>query len=52
MLLGVLSGLLEVPEKVWSATVEKFVPQKLLEVNLRAFAAGRELVEEVVEVQK
>ena len=44
MLLGALSSLLKIPEKVWVQTIERYVPAKLLEVNRRAFSAGRELL--------
>jgi indolepyruvate ferredoxin oxidoreductase beta subunit len=44
MLLGALSGLLEIPAAVWEQTIEKYVPSKLLDVNRRAFQAGRELI--------
>jgi indolepyruvate ferredoxin oxidoreductase beta subunit len=44
MLLGALSSLLQIPEKVWVQTIERYVPAKLLEVNRRAFSAGRELL--------
>ena len=43
MLLGALSGLLEIPAVVWEQTIEKYVPSKLLDVNRRAFQAGRQL---------
>ncbi|MBN2551635.1 MAG: indolepyruvate oxidoreductase subunit beta [Spirochaetales bacterium] len=46
MLLGVLSGLLDLAPAVWERTIEKYVPSKLLEVNRRAFRAGRELIVE------
>jgi indolepyruvate ferredoxin oxidoreductase beta subunit len=52
MLLGVLSGLLEVPEAIWTETIETYVPPKLLEVNLRAFEAGRALLTEAGEVER
>ena len=44
MLLGVLSSLLEIPAAVWEQTIEKYVPAKLIDVNRRAFQAGRELI--------
>lgn len=49
MLLGVLSGFLEVPEAIWAETIGKYVPGKLLEANRRAFAAGRALLAESAE---
>ena len=44
MLLGALSSLLELPVLVWERTIEKYVPSKLLNVNMRAFKSGRELL--------
>lgn len=46
MLLGVLSGLLEIPPAVWEQTIEKYVPSRLIDVNRRAFQAGRKLIAE------
>ena len=46
MLLGALSGLLDLSPAVWEQTIEKYVPAKLLDVNRRAFRAGRELITE------
>jgi Pyruvate/2-oxoacid:ferredoxin oxidoreductase gamma subunit len=31
-----------VPESSWHAAIEKMLPPKLVEVNLKAFALGRE----------
>lgn len=42
VLLGVLSRHLEFSEAQWQKTLTKFFPAKHLELNLRAFAAGRE----------
>lgn len=47
MLLGVLAAILDVPEALWMECIAKYVPGRLLEVNRRAFAAGRALLEEV-----
>jgi len=52
MLLGVLSGLLEVPASVWGETIRKYVPAKLLEVNLRVFDAGAALLGEAAGVKR
>ena len=52
MLLGVLSALLEVPASVWGETIRKYVPAKLLEVNLRAFDAGVALLGEAAGVKR
>jgi indolepyruvate ferredoxin oxidoreductase beta subunit len=46
MLLGVLSSLLEIPLEVWDRTIAKYVPSRLIDVNRRAFQAGRGLVTE------
>jgi len=40
-LLGVLANFLEFPHDVWEESLRRFVPQKAVEVNLRAFALGR-----------
>jgi indolepyruvate ferredoxin oxidoreductase beta subunit len=40
-LVGALSTLLPIPEKVFLAAIEKRVPERFLEVNLRVFKAGR-----------
>jgi indolepyruvate ferredoxin oxidoreductase beta subunit len=44
MLLGALSGLLQLSPEIWEQTIEKYVPPKLIDVNRRAFQAGRELI--------
>lgn len=41
VLVGALSALLPVPEEVFLAVIKERVPERLLEVNLKAFAAGR-----------
>jgi len=43
VLLGALSTYLDVPEEHWLAVVEQRVPKKYVELNRKAFAAGREL---------
>lgn len=43
VLIGVLSQSMDVPEENWIRTLETTVPQKALEVNLRAFQMGRGL---------
>jgi indolepyruvate ferredoxin oxidoreductase beta subunit len=40
VLLGALSKSLDIPAKVWDATLGERVPERLLELNRRAFAAG------------
>jgi indolepyruvate ferredoxin oxidoreductase beta subunit len=44
MLLGALSGLLDLPAELWEQTIEKYVPARLLDVNRRAFRAGRQMI--------
>lgn len=39
---GALSRYLDVPENSWHAAIEAMLPPKLVEVNLKAFALGRE----------
>ncbi|MGD2122695.1 MAG: indolepyruvate oxidoreductase subunit beta [Gemmatimonadota bacterium] len=43
ILLGALAGRLDIPGEVWSQTLQERIPAKLLELNQKAFAAGREL---------
>ena len=44
VLLGALSALLDLEESQWDAVLEQRVPAKHLELNRRAFRAGREAV--------
>ncbi|MCG6988428.1 MAG: indolepyruvate oxidoreductase subunit beta [Gemmatimonadetes bacterium] len=44
ILLGALSTRLDIPAEVWARTLEERIPPKLLELNRKAFAAGREAV--------
>jgi indolepyruvate ferredoxin oxidoreductase beta subunit len=39
--LGVLSRYVDVDESVWKEVVSSMLPPKLVEVNLKAFALGR-----------
>jgi indolepyruvate ferredoxin oxidoreductase beta subunit len=39
----VVNIMLLIPAVVWEQTIEKYVPSKLLDVNRRAFQAGRQL---------
>ena len=41
VLIGVLSGRLDLPEEAWQAALQSCLRPALLEVNLRAFALGR-----------
>ena len=43
ILLGALATHLNIPGEVWEKTLEERVPEKLLELNREAFAAGQEL---------
>ena len=43
VLLGAVSKRLSIPEEYWLKALEKMVPSKALDVNLRAFQMGREL---------
>lgn len=43
VLLGAVSRHLEIDESVWHKALEKMVPSKALEINLRAFQAGRSI---------
>ena len=39
---GALSRFFDVPEPVWQAAIKTMMPPKLVDVNLKAFALGRE----------
>jgi indolepyruvate ferredoxin oxidoreductase beta subunit len=43
ILLGALSTYLDLPEDVWTKTLEQRVPSRLLPLNRKAFALGRKL---------
>jgi indolepyruvate ferredoxin oxidoreductase, beta subunit len=43
VLLGAVSKRLEIAEEHWMAALEKMVPKKALEVNIKAFGMGRNL---------
>jgi indolepyruvate ferredoxin oxidoreductase beta subunit len=44
LLLGALSSLLDVPPDLWEEVITKYVPDKFIEINLRAFQEGRLLI--------
>lgn len=44
MMLGVLSPFLDIDMEIWEKAIKKCVPEKLMEVNLKAFRTGREMV--------
>jgi len=48
VLLGALSALLDLEESHWETVLEMRVPAKHLELNLKAFRAGREAVKAAV----
>jgi indolepyruvate ferredoxin oxidoreductase, beta subunit len=43
VLLGAVSKRLDIEEKYWVESIERMVPKKAIEVNLKAFAVGRSL---------
>jgi Pyruvate/2-oxoacid:ferredoxin oxidoreductase gamma subunit len=45
LLLGALSALLPVEVGLWEAAVAGHVPERLRELNLKAFRAGRSLLQ-------
>ena len=45
VLLGALSTLLDVPEKIWLQVIESRVPPKYLALNRKAFQVGIKAVE-------
>lgn len=47
ILIGALSSLLDVETPVWEEAIKKFVPDKFLELNLKAFHTGRDLMNEM-----
>jgi indolepyruvate ferredoxin oxidoreductase beta subunit len=46
VMVGAVSGYLPIPKETFLESVKALVPQKTIEVNLRAFEAGRQKVEE------
>lgn len=42
VLLGALSHFLEIPVSTWEEAIRRVIPSRAVEVNLRAFALGRE----------
>jgi len=43
VLLGAVSKRLMIAEEIWQQALEKMVPRKALEINLKAFQSGRSL---------
>ncbi|MFP4460342.1 MAG: indolepyruvate oxidoreductase subunit beta [Candidatus Zixiibacteriota bacterium] len=44
VLLGALSNHLEFSDQQWKAAIEKWVPAKTLEINMKAFEAGKDAI--------
>jgi len=44
MLLGALTPFLDINMEIWEKAIEKFVPEKFKELNLKAFHTGREMM--------
>lgn len=40
VLLGALSNILDLDQEIWLAALRKMIPERLLEINLKAFALG------------
>jgi indolepyruvate ferredoxin oxidoreductase beta subunit len=49
VMIGRISSLVPIPKEAWIRTLEGRIPEKYREPNLRAFEAGRESVESVLE---
>jgi len=43
ILLGIMSNLLDFPDKTWKAAIRKLVPEKHKDLNLKAFQEGKSL---------
>lgn len=43
VLIGVLSKAMDIPEEKWIETIKATVPEKAVDVNIKAFSLGREL---------
>jgi indolepyruvate ferredoxin oxidoreductase beta subunit len=48
ILLGALASHLDIPQAVWDETLEGRIPERLLELNRKAFLAGGELANSLV----
>jgi len=44
VMMGALAGLLKSDDKVWEEVVQKRVPKRFLNLNLKAYRQGRALV--------
>lgn len=44
ILLGVISNFLEFPKKIWASAIAKLVPEKHINMNIKAFEEGKKLV--------
>ena len=45
LLIGLLSKSMDIPEEQWEEAIRQTVPQKALDVNLKAFQLGRAVAE-------
>ena len=48
ILLGTLASHLDIPQAVWEETLEGRIPERLLELNRKAFSTGGELANSLV----
>jgi indolepyruvate ferredoxin oxidoreductase beta subunit len=48
ILLGTLASYLDIPQAVWDETLEGRIPERLLELNRKAFSAGGDLAASLV----
>lgn len=48
VVLGVVSNYLDIPESTWVSVIKKTVPEKTIDVNLKAFEIGRNLSKEKI----
>ena len=44
VMVGAISSFLPFPEKLWGEQLQKILPAKLVELNLRAFELGKQAV--------
>jgi len=43
LMLGILSNFLDIPKETWVNTIKQYLPEKILDVNLKAFSEGQNL---------
>ena len=46
VMLGGLSTLVDLPDSAWTSAIAELLPKRIVDVNLRAFVAGREAASE------